>query len=87
MRSIASYKSSTKVSNVPIHSPSNWRPHNPSQIFHTTFRGGIDEGELTDVGDGGSHANLNTGVTLLGQLALEELVELGIEDTVGDELG
>lgn len=35
-----------------------------------------------DVGDGGGDADLNAGVALLGQLALEELVQLGIEDTV-----
>jgi hypothetical protein len=40
----------------------------------------------TDVGDGGSDADLDAGVALLGQLTLEELVQLGIEDTVGDEL-
>ena len=39
-----------------------------------------------DVGDGRGNADLNTGVAFLGQLALEELVELGIENTVGDEL-
>lgn len=40
----------------------------------------------TDVGDGGSDTDFNTGVTLLSELALEELVELGVENTVGDEL-
>jgi hypothetical protein len=35
-----------------------------------------------DVGDGGRDADLDAGVALLGQLALEELVQLGIEDTV-----
>lgn len=44
--------------------------------------GGADD----DVGDSGGHADLDTGVALLGQLALEELVQLGVEDTVGDEL-
>jgi hypothetical protein len=39
-----------------------------------------------DVGDGRRHAHLDAAVALLGQLALEELVELGIEDAVGDEL-
>jgi hypothetical protein len=39
-----------------------------------------------DVGDGGRDADLDARVALLGQLALEELVQLGIEDTVGDEL-
>lgn len=39
-----------------------------------------------DVGNGRSHADLDAGVTLLGELALEELVQLGIEDTVSDEL-
>src|SRR6202012_27855 len=40
----------------------------------------------TDISDGGSHSDFDTRVALLGQLALEELVEFGIEDTVGDEL-
>lgn len=44
--------------------------------------GGADD----DVGDGGSDADLDARVTLLSELALEELVELGVEDTVGDEL-
>ena len=39
-----------------------------------------------DVGDGGRDADLDAGVTLLSELALEELVQLGVEDTVGDEL-
>lgn len=44
--------------------------------------GGADD----DVGDGRCDADLNAGVTLLSQLALEEFVQLGVEDTVGDEL-
>lgn len=44
--------------------------------------GGADD----DVGDGRGDADLDAGVALLGQLALEELVELGVEDTVSDEL-
>lgn len=44
--------------------------------------GGTDD----DVGDGGGDADFDAGVTLLGQLALEELVQLGVENTVGDEL-
>lgn len=39
-----------------------------------------------DVGHGGRDADLDAGVSLLGQLALEELVQLGVEDTVSDEL-
>jgi hypothetical protein len=35
-----------------------------------------------DVGDGGRDADLDARVALLGQLALEELVELGVENTV-----
>lgn len=42
--------------------------------------------ERTDVGDGRGDADFDTGITLLGQLAGEELVQLGIENTVGDEL-
>lgn len=44
--------------------------------------GGTDD----DVGDGGGDADFDAGVTLLGQLALEELVQLGVENTIGDEL-
>jgi hypothetical protein len=44
--------------------------------------GGSDD----DIGDGGGNADLDAGVALLSELALEELVELGVEDTVGDEL-
>jgi hypothetical protein len=40
--------------------------------------GGADD----DVGDGGCDADLDTGVTLLSELALEELVQLGVENTV-----
>lgn len=39
-----------------------------------------------DVGDGGCDADLDARVALLSELTLEELVELGVEDTVGDEL-
>jgi hypothetical protein len=35
-----------------------------------------------DVGDRGGDADLDAGVALLSELALEELVQLGIEDTV-----
>lgn len=44
--------------------------------------GGTDN----DVGDGGGDADFDAGVSLLGQLALEELVQLGVEHTVSDEL-
>ena len=40
--------------------------------------GGADD----DVGDGGRNADLDAGVTLLSELALEELVQLGVENTV-----
>lgn len=40
--------------------------------------GGADD----DVGDGGRDADLDAGVTLLSKLTLEELVELGVENTV-----
>jgi hypothetical protein len=39
-----------------------------------------------DVGDGRSDTDFDAGVTLLSEFALEEFVELGVEDTVGDEL-
>ena len=44
--------------------------------------GGSDD----NVGNGGGDADLDAGVTLLSELALKELVELGVEDTVSDEL-
>lgn len=44
--------------------------------------GGADD----DIGDGRGDADLNAGVALLGQLALEELVEFGVENTVSNEL-
>lgn len=39
-----------------------------------------------DVGDGGGDADFDAGVTLLGEFALEEFVQFGVEDTVRDEL-
>lgn len=39
-----------------------------------------------DVGDCRGDTDFNARVALLGQLALEELVELGVEDTVCNEL-
>jgi hypothetical protein len=39
-----------------------------------------------DVGDGGGDSNFNTRVSFLSQLALEELVQFSVEDTIGDEL-
>jgi hypothetical protein len=44
--------------------------------------GGADD----DVGDGRGDADLDARVTLLSELALEELVQLGVENTVSDEL-
>lgn len=44
--------------------------------------GGADD----DVGDGRGDADLDARVALLGQLALEELVQLGVEDAISDEL-
>lgn len=40
----------------------------------------------TDISDGGSDANFHTRVSLLRQLALEELVQFGVEDAICDEL-
>ena len=40
--------------------------------------GGADD----DVGDGGRDADLDTVVSLLSELALEEPVQLGVEDTI-----
>ena len=44
--------------------------------------GGTDD----DVGYGWGDADLDARVSLLSKLTLEELVELGVEDTVSDEL-
>ena len=38
-----------------------------------------------DVGDGWGDADLDAGVTFLGEFALEEFVQLGVEDTVCEE--
>ena len=43
-------------------------------------------GFRTDISDGRSNSDFNTRVTFLCQLALEELVQFGVEDTVSDEL-
>lgn len=40
----------------------------------------------TDIGHGGRDADLDARVTLLSQLALEELVQFGVKDTIGNEL-
>ena len=45
--------------------------------------GGLDD----DLGALGSHADFNARVALLSELTDEELVKLGVEETVGDELG
>ena len=39
----------------------------------------------TDVGDGWSNADLDTRVTLFSEFALEEFVQFGIEDAVGNK--
>jgi len=39
-----------------------------------------------DVGDGWGDADFDSGVSLFSKLALEELVQLGVENTVSDEL-
>lgn len=44
--------------------------------------GGLDD----DLGALGSHADFNARVALLSELTDEELVKLGVEETVGDEL-
>lgn len=44
--------------------------------------GGTDD----DLSAGGGDADLDTRVTLSSELALEELVQLGVENTIGDEL-
>lgn len=41
---------------------------------------------LTDIGHSGRDTNFHARVPFLSQLALEELVQLGVEDTIGDEL-
>lgn len=49
---------------------------------HLVGVGGSDN----NLGLGGGESDLDTGVSLLGELSGEELVELGVEDTVGDDL-
>ena len=39
-----------------------------------------------DIGDGGCDSDFDTRVSLLSQLALEELVQFCVEDTIGHEL-
>lgn len=39
-----------------------------------------------DVGDGWGNTDFDTRVSLLSQLTLEELVQFGVENTIGDEL-
>lgn len=39
-----------------------------------------------DVGDGGGDADFDARVALLCEFTLEELVQLGVKDTIGDEL-
>merc|ERR1711882_18020 len=43
-------------------------------------------GHDDDLRPGGSHADLNAGVSILGELSGEELVELGLENSVGDPM-
>lgn len=41
--------------------------------------------ELTDVSNGGSDADLDSRVAFLSKLTLEELVQFGIENAIGDK--
>ena len=43
-------------------------------------------GANDDIGNGGSDADFDARVALLGEFTLEEFIELGVEDTIGDEL-
>lgn len=55
----------------------------PALVSKNALRaGGTDD----DLGTGRGDADLDTRVAVLGQLAREELVELGVEDTVGNKL-
>lgn len=55
--------------------------------FEATFLYGFLPGGLDDdLGAQGRNTDLDARVTILSQLALEELVQLGVEDTVSDEL-
>merc|ERR1719225_1739306 len=49
---------------------------------HVLCAGGHDD----DLSTGGSHADLHTGVTILGQLTGQKLVQLSFENSVSDEL-
>merc|ERR1712062_497097 len=56
----------------------------PSALLsqHVLSAGGHDD----DLSTGGSHADLHTGVPILGQLTGQKLVQLGFENSVSDEL-
>ena len=45
----------------------------------------ISRMERTDISDGWSHSNFDAGVAFLRQLALEEFIQFGVEDTIGHE--
>lgn len=52
-----------------------------------TIKSGLSPcGQDDDLGPGWSHTHLHTGVAILSKLASQELVQLGLEDTVWDEL-
>lgn len=57
---------------------------NAASLLSEDFLGvsGADD----DVGDGWCDTDFDTRVSLLSQLALEELVQFGVENTIGDEL-
>merc|ERR1719333_616007 len=55
-----------------------------SSLFSENILG--SGGHDDDLGSGWSHTDLNTGVTILGQLPGEELVELSLEDTILNKL-
>ena len=59
----------------------------PAEILQNALRPiSKRKNSRTDIGDGGSNSDFDTRVTLLGQLTLEELVQLSVEDTVRNEL-
>lgn len=70
------------ASTLPLCNPTTQR--NANFPFHRISKS--QQGQRTDIGHGRSDADLDARVTLLSKLALEELVQFGVENTVGDEL-
>jgi hypothetical protein len=79
-------------SQIPIHKPfpsvSKQKPWSRYEIYRGQIKHlpQLKRESHTDISHGGSNPDFNSGVSLLREFALEELVQLSIEDTVGHEL-